>query len=286
MARAVKMLWMNPFLDAMRRTQGSPHYGAMLRFARPLSDHFGINHFWYYRILRSGAYSYVGTHAAWNEYCFDQSLLRHFPCLRHPNILGKGISLMKAGGSADYQQLLQKAWGTFQINFNLNLYENRDDGIEAFGFATRFSGFEVDEKLLNELPTLRYFIQEFRQRHRRLFEFLWENPVDLGTAIGEVFYERPKGIVLPFDRALFLKELGCEKIHLTPREKEMLQFLANGFPASYIAERLHLGIRTVENYIALIKDKLSTRSKVDLIRKAQELHSSGILSLPYTNPNK
>jgi len=274
-----KIHGMNPFLDVMKRTQASPLYAAMLRFSRPLSDHFGINHFWYYRILRSGAYSYVGTHAAWNEYCFDQSLLRHFPCLRHPNILGKGISLMKAGGSAEYKQLLQNAWGAFQINFNLNLYENTIDGIEAFGFATRFSGCEVDEKLLNELPTLRYFIQEFRQRHGKLFEFLWENPVDLATAMGEAFYERPKEIILPFDRALFLKELGCEAVHLTPREKEILQFLANGFPASYIAEKLHLRIRTVENYIVVIKDKLVTRSKVDLIRKAQELHSSGILGL-------
>jgi DNA-binding CsgD family transcriptional regulator len=249
----------------------------MLKFARPLSGHFGVNHFWYYRILRSGAYSYVGTHAAWNEYCFDQSLLSHFPCLRHPNVLGKGISLMKAGGGVEYKEVLRTAWEKFQINFNINLFENTADGIEAFGFATRFSGSEIDEKLLNELPTLRYFIQEFREKHSKLIKFLWENPVDLSTTIGEIFYERPKGIVLPFNRASFLKELGCSTVPVTPREKEILKLLANGFPASYIGEVLHLGIRTVENYIAVIKDKFAIRSKVELIRKAQELHSSGLL---------
>jgi DNA-binding CsgD family transcriptional regulator len=268
---------MNPFFDVMQRTQESPLYAQMLRFSKPLSDHFGINHFWYYRILRSGAYSYVGTHAAWNEYCFDQSLLSHFPCLRHPNVLGKGISLMKAGGSSEYKQVLQNAWDKFHINFNINLFENTTEGIEAFGFATRFSGAEVDEKLINELPTLRYFIQEFRERHSKLFKFLWENTVDLSSTIGEIFYERPKGLVLPFNRTLFLKELGCDAVHITPREKEILKLLSNGFPASYIGERLHLGIRTVENYIVVIKDKFATRSKVDLIRKAQELHSSGML---------
>lgn len=268
---------MNPFFEMMKSTQASPLYAQMLRFVRPLSDHFGINHFWYYRILHSGAYSYIGTHSAWTEYCFDQSLLGYFPCLRHPSILGKGITLMKVGGGAEYKQMLQIAWEKFHINFNLNLFENTNEGIEAFGFATRFQGYEVDEKLLNELPALRFFIQEFRKQHSKLLKFLWENTVDLTTTIGETFYERPKEIVLPFNRTLFLKELGCSSVCLTKREKEILKFLSNGFPASYIGQMLHLGIRTVENYIVAIKDKLAVRTKVDLIRKAQELNSTGAL---------
>lgn len=184
---------------------------------------------------------------------------------------------MKSGGNAQYEQVQKCAWERFRINFNLNLFENGTEGIEAFGFATRFQGCEVEEQLLNELPTLRYFIQEFRKQHGKLFSLLWENPVDLAEQIGNSFYERPKGVVLPLDRALFLRELGCNYLHFTTREKEILKFLASGFPASYIGKKLHLGIRTVENYTATIKEKLSSHSKVELIRKAQELDSAGIL---------
>lgn len=268
---------MNPFLEMMKRTQASSHYNKMLRFSKPLADHFGINHFWYFRITRSGNYSYMGTHAGWNEYCFDQSLHKHFPCLRHPHLLRKGISLMKAGGNAQYKQVLQNAWDRFHISFNLNLFENGHDGIEAFGFATQFQGYETEEKLLNELPTLRYFIREFRKRHENLFSFLWENEIDLSESFGETFFERPKEIVIPFDRTLFLQELGCDRVQLTGREKEILKLLASGFPASYIGNTLHLGIRTVENYTAAIKEKLASHTKVELIKKAQELSASGIL---------
>jgi hypothetical protein len=37
----------------------------MQRFAAPLKECFSINHFWYYRIIDSGLYSYMGTHTAW-----------------------------------------------------------------------------------------------------------------------------------------------------------------------------------------------------------------------------
>lgn len=270
---------MNPFLEMLRKTQASPQYDQMLRFAAPLYDHFGINHFWYYQITFSGAYAYMGTHAAWSEYCFSRSLINHFPCLRHPQALQSGVSLMKAGPhEVQYKEVLEIAWNRFHINFNINLFENSPEGIEAFGFATRFDDHKADERLLNELPLLRYFTQVFRKKHAKLFQILQDNRVDLSSHMGAIFYERPKEIALPFQRARFLCQLGCESfLSLTPREKEILKLLASGFPASYIQKEIHLGIRTVENYIAALKDKLSSSSKVELIKKAQEIASTGLL---------
>jgi DNA-binding CsgD family transcriptional regulator len=249
----------------------------MVRFAKPLYDHFGVNHFWYYRITRKGEYSYAGTHAAWNEYCFDQSLLAHFPCLRHPNVLRRGITLMKAGDHEPYKEVQKQAWDQFGIHFNLNIFNNCAEGIEAFGFGTRFQDHEAEERLLNELPLLRYFIKDFRQKNETLFQLLKEETVDLSANIGAIFYERPKEIVLPLERSLFLRQMGYGEIKLTPREKEIAKLLASGFPASYIKDQLHLGIRTVENYIVTLKNKLSCHSKVELIKKSQELVSIGFL---------
>lgn len=268
---------MNPFLQMMNRVQSHPSYSQMVRFTRPLYDHFGINHFWYYRITRSGAYSYVGSHAPWNEYCFGQSLLRHFPCLRHPNVLRRGITLMKAGENESYKEVQRQAWEKFGIHFSLNIFENCAEGIEAFGFGTQFQDHEAEERLLNELSLLRCFIKEFRERHAKLFHLLADNCVDLSANIGSIFHEQPKGIILPLERSLFLRQMGHRIAELTVREKDILKLVVNGFPASYIKEQLGLSLRTVENYIAAIKDKLSCSSKVELIHKAKELASIGFL---------
>lgn len=270
---------MNPFLEMLRRTHSSPYYDQARRFTALLYDHFGVNHFWYYRISFSGDYSYLSTNADWSEYCFAHSLVDHFPCLRHPNVLGSGISLMRAHPSdTKYKEVQRIAWDKFRINFNLNLFEKSAEGIEAFGFGTRFDDPGADERLLNEASLLRYFIKTFRKKHEKLFHLVVENPVNLSSYMGQVFYERPKEIFLPLDRERFLSRLGCQSIlSLTPREKDILKLLTNGFPASYIKEELHLGIRTVENYIATIKCKLDCSSKAELIKKAQEIALTGWL---------
>jgi DNA-binding CsgD family transcriptional regulator len=269
---------MNRFLEMMFKIQSSSQYDQMVRFARPLYDHFGINHFWYYRITHSGLYSYAGTNGSWNEYSFGESLINHFPCLRSPSVLKGGLSLMKAGNNQAYAQVLKTAWDKFRIHFNINLFEPCADGIEAFGFGSKFSDHESDERILNGLPLLRCFFHQFRKKHGKLFTLLQDNCIDLSEHMGSTFYEQPKSIVLPLNRQLFLQDIGCMTIsQLTMRERDILRLLANGYPASYIKEELHLGLRTVENYIASIKNKLSCRSKVELIKKAQEVILSGIL---------
>lgn len=225
---------MNPFLKMMERIQSSNHYDRVVQFTKPLYDNFGINHFWYYRISSSGTYSYVGTNASWNEYSFGHSLFMHFPCLRHPTALRRGITLMKAGSNTKYEEVLKTGWEKFRINFHLNILENCPEGVEAFGFGSRFNDPEAEERLLNELSLLRYFIKEFRQKHMKLFSLLEESSIDLSSSMGAIFHERPRGIVLPFERSLFLRQLGCSSFfELTPKEKSILKLLASGFPASY-----------------------------------------------------
>ena len=158
----------------------------MMRFVTPLYDYLGVNHFWYYKITNSGNYTYLGTHSAWVEYCFDQSMVSLFPCIRHPNLIQSGIGLMKASDEEDYKQVLEIAWDKFKINFNINLVEKIPDGIEAFGFATRFNDPKAEERLINELQLLRTFTKVFRQKHKKLFNVLDENQVNLSEQFGRI----------------------------------------------------------------------------------------------------
>jgi len=63
---------------------------------------------------------------------------------------------------------------------------------------------------------------------------------------------------------------GASSIYeaLTPREREVLKLIAEGYSSPEIAERLVLSPRTVETHRANIMRKLELRSTADLIRYA------------------
>jgi DNA-binding NarL/FixJ family response regulator len=53
---------------------------------------------------------------------------------------------------------------------------------------------------------------------------------------------------------------------LTPREREVLQLLANGLPNAQIAQRLVISPKTVGTHIEHIYDKLGVRSRVEALQ--------------------
>lgn len=63
---------------------------------------------------------------------------------------------------------------------------------------------------------------------------------------------------------------------LTPREREVLQLLVEGHTVKAIAERIHLGIKTVETHRRNIMEKLGLKNMVDLIKYAMR---EGVVSL-------
>jgi two-component system response regulator NreC len=57
---------------------------------------------------------------------------------------------------------------------------------------------------------------------------------------------------------------------LTPRETEVLRYIAQGYTNRQIGEVLSISVRTVEGHRANLLGKLGLRSRVDLIRFARE----------------
>lgn len=57
---------------------------------------------------------------------------------------------------------------------------------------------------------------------------------------------------------------------LTPREKEILLLIVQGYTNRQIAEELSLSIRTVEGHRSNLMEKLGFRSRVELVRYARE----------------
>lgn len=57
---------------------------------------------------------------------------------------------------------------------------------------------------------------------------------------------------------------------LSPREREVLTFLARGFTHQEIADQVHLSIKTVETYLGRIGQKLGLRRRAALVQYAMD----------------
>ncbi len=55
---------------------------------------------------------------------------------------------------------------------------------------------------------------------------------------------------------------------LTPHEVRLLQLFADGYSYQAAAERLHVSINTIRNYIRSIYEKLHVHSKSEAVTKA------------------
>ena len=58
---------------------------------------------------------------------------------------------------------------------------------------------------------------------------------------------------------------------LTPREREVLQLLAEGNSNAAIAEHLYISQRTVTTHLSRLYAKLEVASRTQAIRRAREL---------------
>ena len=68
---------------------------------------------------------------------------------------------------------------------------------------------------------------------------------------------------------------------LSPREREVLDLVAQGYTNQQIADRLGLSIKTVETYRTRLVEKLGLRSRADLVRYALD---SGLFGSSQTRP--
>lgn len=59
---------------------------------------------------------------------------------------------------------------------------------------------------------------------------------------------------------------------LTRRQAEVARLLGRGLTNAQIADRLVLSVRTVDNHVAAVLDKLGLRTRRDVRRRVEELN--------------
>jgi two-component system response regulator NreC len=154
------------------------------------------------------------------------------------------------------------------------------------------SGLEVIRKLKEILPKVRVLILTVHEDEELLREtiragasgYIVKRAVEseLIDAIRAIW--RGNQYVHPAMTHALLKDLAPPPIvekspsePLTHREIEVLGLIAQGYTNRQIAETLNLSVRTVESHRANLTSKLGLRSRLELVRYAQE---HGLLNEP------
>lgn len=146
------------------------------------------------------------------------------------------------------------------------------------------NGIEATRQLLKCLPDARVVGLSMHSERRLVVEMLRAGASafvlkeyvfdELLNAIREVMsgrkYLSPKLIALIVDdyaRKQLPDDLPAES-SLTPREREVLQLLAEGVPTKGIAGKLHVSAKTVETHRKNVMEKLHTHSVAELTKHA------------------
>jgi DNA-binding NarL/FixJ family response regulator len=102
------------------------------------------------------------------------------------------------------------------------------------------------------------------------------SPPDLADAIRRVhegdavFSPRLAGFVLDAFAGQTAPPIDPELDQLTPREKEVLRYIARGYAYKEIARELHISVKTVESHVGGVLRKLQLTNRYELSRWASE----------------
>ena len=150
------------------------------------------------------------------------------------------------------------------------------------------SGIETTARLKQELPELQVIMVTVYRDHEKIFDALKagacgyllkpSTPAEVRKAIADV---RAGGAPMSAEIARRVVEAfhqrpqaaSAETVHLSKRETEILELLAQGLANKEIADRLGLSTETVRVHLRRIYDKLHVHSRTEAAMKFRDATS-------------
>ena len=183
---------------------------------------------------------------------------------------------------------------------NLSVVGEAGDGLELLSLAQQLrphlvlmdiampglNGIEATDRLLRAWPDIRVLILSMHQgeeyvrqalRHGASAYLLKDSaPMELDLAIAAVLrgetYLSPavsRGVVSDYVQRLRSEEQPAQL--LTPRQREVLQLIAEGQSSKDIARRLNLAVKTVETHRSQLMKQLDIHDVAGLVRHAMRI---------------
>jgi DNA-binding NarL/FixJ family response regulator len=197
-------------------------------------------------ILRAGLISLLNAEEGMEVggEAFDENSAVSLAVEKHPDVVLMDISMPDSGGieaTRRIKQLVPEAR-------TLILTVHEDKGLMQEGIRAGAMGYilkrAVKAELINAIQTV---MRDELYLHPAMARLL--------------LLEKP---------APALEVVGSARDPLTSREIEVLRLIAQGYTNNRAAEILNISVRTVEYHRSNLTDKLNLRSRVDLMRYAEE----------------
>jgi DNA-binding CsgD family transcriptional regulator/transcriptional regulator with XRE-family HTH domain len=184
-----------------------------------------------------------------------------------------GGAFMCVGSVAHYVGLLSTTlswWDDAERHFATALATNERIGARPFAARTRYAWADM---------LLRRGRRDDRERARRLLTDAGLAAAEIGivslqrqvSELGSHYFGQPSPDAAPSPASDRISTSPRYPAGLTPREADVLRLLARGYSNRQIADELFIALRTAENHVSHVLDKLEVPSRTAAARKAVDL---------------
>lgn len=257
------------------------HHTKMRQICEPLQRFFGINYFTYHSLTSDGHWRPFVSRPDWADYFTENQLYLQDPLLLHPRCYESGTLLWThLIHDPHLQNVLKVAKDKFKMAHGFCIIEKTETGCDFFGFNAPPEHEQIYATYLQDVSVLKEFCRYFKTEAAPILKLIEQDPIPLLDLKGKTFEEVDES---PFHhsrvpKSLFLKYIRAEpSIKLSKREKECLSCYLDDLRMQDVAAKLELSVRTVEFYLANIKNKLNCWNKAELLKKGRELRALGLI---------
>lgn len=244
----------------------------------PLSKHYGVDNFGYQQVTDEGMYWHLNSHKDWSiEYAKQEY------AIISPSIIDINLLQNLNYKASDYQddEVCQKLYSGFQdyleiTNIRFCLIKNQNN-YEIFCLGSYDNANTLLDSLITQPKTFNSFYKFFHQETASLHRDFAHYHVDIAAAKGRAFFQpdcNNRIISTIHGLGCFDDEIESMRlsvwdrcpVKLSNREKECLLAVCSGKTSREIANDLSLSSRTVEGYIASLRNKFDVGTSIELIQ--------------------
>ncbi|RAP37847.1 hypothetical protein B1207_02320 [Legionella quinlivanii] len=227
----------------------------MQELIKPL-EKYNINYFTYNKNYLDGSRIRLTTNAPHLKAFLENEFYKTGNIDANPELYLNQAMLFS---SLKNQVIVEWVRVNFQINNGIYIVRKSENYTEFFGFATSSNSQDMVNFYLNNLDFLQKFCDYFQDQGKSLIDRAEKNKL-----IHE-YNSTPIEICEKADINSLLNTDAEKK--LTPRQLDIALFLMQGKRAKEIAQSLHLSYRTIEDHIAILKNKYQARNMIELVIK-------------------
>lgn len=229
--------------------------------AMPLEKYLKINYFTFKRTFADNSKIYLFNNPTYFKHYFKKEYFLIENCEGPINKYMNNYELWDY--LPDPFHIYQEAAEDFNIGNGLVLTQQHHHYCDFFFFASTPENIQVKSLYLNHRHVFEKFIQHFLKEGRKLIQQAEKHKVIL--PYGGVPLHIPGFQLAEFYQDI--RHLPFQKLDLSKREREHVYYLTQGYSNQEISLKLNISVRTVEDHIAHLRQKMHCENRTALIAK-------------------